>query len=213
MSSTSHRDKCLIVCGTRGEHPSVTPSDHLPSLVRVILSRPHRNRLHSRNWTAAHHNVLLTSPWRVLAVIGFCLVYPSGSLFASIPSSLGYRKIMDFYKSCNTTSSTRQLTVQASSLETPKSNDHTCISSKRPPCPAPPSPCPRSESWSGGEKTHPPSVGRWWHTVHQRKRRKQENTCLVVLSILLVNCKRKKPTRKSPWLGIPRATTLTRVRC
>ena len=148
-----------------------------------------------------------------LAAIGFCLVYPSGSLFAFIPSSLGYRKIMDFYKSCNTTSSTRQLTVQASSLETPKSNDHTCISSKRPPCPAPPSPCPRSESWSGGEKTHPPSVGRWWHTVHQRKRRKQENTCLVVLSILLVNCKRKKPTRKSPWLGIPRATTLTRVRC
>ncbi|XP_045329287.1 uncharacterized protein LOC123595637 isoform X2 [Leopardus geoffroyi] len=33
--------------------------------------------------------------------------------------SLGYRKIMDFYKSCNTTSSTRQLTVQASPLETP----------------------------------------------------------------------------------------------
>ena len=41
MSSASHRDKCLTVCGTRGEHPSVTPSDHLPSLVLVSLARPH----------------------------------------------------------------------------------------------------------------------------------------------------------------------------
>ena len=43
MSSTSLRDKCLTVCGARGEHPSVTPSDHLPSLLLVILSRPHND--------------------------------------------------------------------------------------------------------------------------------------------------------------------------
>ena len=41
MSSNSPRDKCLTACSTRGEHPSVTPSDHLLSLVFVVLSRTH----------------------------------------------------------------------------------------------------------------------------------------------------------------------------
>ena len=127
MSSTSHRDKCLTACGTR-EHSSVTPSGHLLSLVLVILSRPHDDHPQETGCTAEirlRHITTCSLPLlggfcvSGLAAIGFCLVYPSGSLFASIPSSPGYRKIMDFYKSCNTTSSTRQQTVQVSSLETP----------------------------------------------------------------------------------------------
>ena len=66
-------------------------------------------------------------PFRPPAVLSACDSFQTtrwshtgtGCLFGSIPSSLGYRKIMDFYKSCNTTSSTRQVRVQASSLETP----------------------------------------------------------------------------------------------
>ena len=141
------------------------------------------------------------------------LLYPSSSLFPSITSSLGYRKRMDFYKSCNATSS--DYTLNSTSVIPQNTHKNSCHA------PTPvfqagdlPAllchfPLPDLRLDLGEKNTSTFSRARLCTEEGEEEKRKHLPSCPEHYSHEL---RSEKATMKSPYLGNPRATTFTHMR-